>query len=123
MHSPPIRRNRPARTDRHPTSAVTWIDAAHALVARSGPGGAVTVHEVVPAPAADLPSAPYLAEVVDELAGCEHVMVLGPDPLRLALEREYVAIEGRPERLVDGPPSPPLDQDALIASLRGFAEH
>jgi hypothetical protein len=41
--------------------------------------------------------------------------------MRLALEREYVSIFRRPDRLVDVEPSGPVGRDELVERLRTFA--
>jgi hypothetical protein len=42
-----------------------------------------------------------LLRVIHEVGNAETVSVVGSDPVRLAFERKYVAINGRPERLRD----------------------
>jgi len=46
-------------------------------------------------------SDPYLLRVIHEVGDADTVSVVGSDPVRLAFERKYVAINGRPERLRD----------------------
>lgn len=46
----------------------------------------------------------YLLRVIHEVGDAEAVSVVGSDPVRLAFERKYVAINGRPERLRDANP-------------------
>lgn len=89
--------------------AVVWVDERHAIVARSEDGGIATteIRRI------SQPETRYLARVVRELGDREHVMVVGPQPIRLALEREYVAISHRPERLV-GVPTGARDAGAEI---------
>lgn len=95
-------------------SAVVWIDGRHALVARTGSGGTISTRDV------DRDSEPemtYLARVVDEIGDRERVMILGPGSDRLALEREYVAVYHRPERLVDVEPAEAIEAPDLIDRL------
>ena len=99
-------------------SAVVWIDATHALVASvEGDGGTSTcditrglLHESV-----------YLEEVVRAVGDRRRVMILGPGSERLALEREYVAVYHRPERLVDVEPAHVVDRDELLDLARKLA--
>jgi hypothetical protein len=95
-------------------AAVVWLDMAHAFVARSRDGHpAVTeVHR-----AFDLEPA-YLLRVLHAAADCERLVVMGPDAARVALEREYVSIYRRPDRLIDaGQVSAPREVD-LVDHLR-----
>jgi hypothetical protein len=99
------------------TSAVAWIDDRHAVVARNADDGSVAVAEVGhPGPSGS--DATYLARVVDEIGDQERLVLLGPGTARLALEREYVTIHHRPDRLIDVEPSGPLDRAALVDRLR-----
>ena len=81
--------------------AVVWIDERHAIVARSDDGGIATteIRRV------GQPETRYLARVVHEIRDQSRVMLVGQYPIRLALEREYVAISHRPDRLVAIPPA------------------
>lgn len=93
-------RESPATPELRP-DAVVWVDERHAIVARAGDGGIVTteirrVGQAEPR---------FLARVVHEIGGQEHVMIVGPQPIRLGLEREYVAISHRPDRLIAAPTS------------------
>jgi hypothetical protein len=63
----------------------------------------------------------YLAQVVRVIGDRQRVVILGPSSVRLALEREYVAVFKRPDRLVDVEPAGPIDPDALIDRLRTLA--
>ena len=90
----------PAAPEPHP-DAVVWVDERHAIVARSDGGGIETteIRRV------GLTETRYLARVVHEIGDGKHVMIVGPQPIRLALEREYVAIGHRPDRLIAAPPA------------------
>lgn len=79
--------------------AVVWVDERHAIVARADVEGIATT-EVRRAGQTEIR---YLARVVHELGDRERVMIVGPEPIRLALEREYVAISHRPDRLTATP--------------------
>lgn len=86
---------------RLPTSIV-WIDDRHATVARSGDGGHLSIAEI--ARGTD-PEVRFLGRVVHELGSEARVTIVGANRVRLALEREFVAISHRPECLVAARPS------------------
>lgn len=90
----------PAADDLRP-DAVVWVDERHAIVARSEDGGIGTT-EIRRVGQAEMR---FLARVVHEIGDREHVMLVGPYPIRLALEREFVAISHRPDRLIAAPPA------------------
>ena len=79
--------------------AVVWVDEQHAIVARAGEGGIATTE----VRRFGQPESRFLAHVVHEILGPEHVMVVGPLPIRIALERAFVAISHRPDRLIAVP--------------------
>ena len=101
-------------------SAVAWIAGGHALVATNTPRGQVTVAELS-GRAGSREADPFLASVVDAIGDCERVLIMGPGVARLALEREYVTIFHRPERLVDVEPSGPMNREDLVDRLRTLA--
>ena len=110
-HRTPTRHDARARA-RSPGSTID-----HAVVARNADDGAVTVTEVShPGPSGS--DATYLARVVDEIGDQERLVTCGPERHRLALEREYVTIYHRPDRLLDVEPSGPVDRAALVAGLQ-----
>lgn len=85
------------------SSAVIWLDRSHALIAKPSHGRA-GVTEVD----GELDPESYLVRVAREAAGCDRLVVMGPDAWRLAFEREYVALYRRPDRLIDsGAPMSP----------------
>ena len=78
-------------------AAVVWLDLRHALVARMRDG-----HSVVSEVERDAdPEVQYLRRVVHEAAGCDRVVIMGPDAARIDFEREYVTLYRRPDRLID----------------------
>jgi hypothetical protein len=99
-------------------SAIAWIDDGEAIVARVGADGHESTCEIT---RGTLPEPAYLAIVVRTIGDRERVLILGPGPMRLALEREYVSIYRRPERLVDVEPSGRVDRAQLVERLRAFA--
>lgn len=101
-----------------PASAVVWLNGRHAIVAAirgDEPVSQVTVNR-----GADT-ELEYLAAVVRAIGDRERVMILGPNQVRLDLEREYVSIYRRPERLVDVEPADLLDADTLVERVRRLA--
>jgi hypothetical protein len=100
-------------------SAVVWIDAQRARVARMRPDGEVSTCEI---DRGSLAEPAYLGHVVRAIGDRERVLIFGPNAVRLALEREYVSIFRRPDRLVDVEPvTGELGPDELVDLLRGFA--
>jgi hypothetical protein len=100
----------------HPAhhAAVVWLDRTHALVARVHEG-----HSVVTEVDRETdPETHYLLRVLDEAEGCDRVVVMGTDRCRIALEREYVALYRRPDRLIDLGPSHSAARSDLLDQLR-----
>lgn len=113
-----------ARTAPKPTrtgmNAVVWIGRQRALVLRDGEAGAIDEAEVaLPEAPATMPLA--LAEVAHRIGAVDRVLVLGPDELRTALEREIVAIGHAPETIREAALEGPADREVLIARLRRLA--
>jgi hypothetical protein len=96
------------------SSAVTWIDRSRAVVARTTAFGAVDVTEIVLSPSRP-EAGPALARVADVIGDRERVLITGTPDMRTALEREYVAIYRRPERLIDVEPAAPMTRAELVA--------
>lgn len=99
-------------------SAVVWIDATHAIVASVESDGQGSTCEVT---RGSLHESGYLEQVVRAVGDRRRVMILGPDAARLALEREYVAVYHRPERLVDVEPAQVVGRDELLDLARTLA--
>jgi hypothetical protein len=114
-------RTRPAAR-RAPTgvNAVVWIEPGRALLVRGAPGDEpASIETVIPsAPTATIPA---LAQVAHGIGDVDRVLVLGPDELRTALEREIVAIGHRPETIREAVVEGPVDKDVLVARLRRLA--
>jgi hypothetical protein len=68
------------------------------------------------------PEPTYLAIVIRAIGDRERIAILGPSSMRLALEREFVAIEHRPERLIDVEPAGPLELRDLIDRVRELGD-
>lgn len=77
--------------------AVVWIDERHAIIAQRDPAGGISTIEVRRLQQAE---PRYLGHVVHELGNHEHVMLIGAGPIRLALERRFVAVTHSPEHLL-----------------------
>jgi hypothetical protein len=101
-----------------PASAAVWINGRKALLATMSSDGRISRCEINRALEAE-PA--YMALVVRAIGDRERVVILGPSSARLALEREYVAIFHRPDRLVDVEPAGPIDPEELVDRLRAFA--
>jgi hypothetical protein len=95
-------------------SAIVWIDGHRAIVGVLDLPGYVTTSEIDRGSESE-PA--YLAHVVRTIGDRQRVMILGPSSVRLALEREYVALYRRPDRLIDGEPSGSVSTDELVARL------
>jgi hypothetical protein len=100
-------------------NAVVLIAKGHALVLRDAAGTVVETEVRLPDLAATTPLA--LAEVAHHVGHVDRVLVLGPEDLRTALEREIVAIGHAPETIREVPLQGPVDRDALLARLRRLA--
>jgi hypothetical protein len=115
---PPVRPMPLNTGSRTVSSAVVWIDQRHAYVARMSPEGLIETQTL------DLGTDDEtldLARVVHAIGDHARVVILGPDNARLALEREYVTIYHRPERLVDVEPAGPIEETDLVDRLRELA--
>ena len=96
-------------------SAVVWINGRQAIVATIGHEGRITTCDIS---RGWLSEPSYLAQVVRVIGDRQRVLILGPNSVRLALERAYVAMFHRPERLVDVEPAGPVDAESLVDRLR-----
>ncbi|HET9851593.1 MAG TPA: hypothetical protein VFP56_03690, partial [Candidatus Limnocylindrales bacterium] len=109
--------NEDQTTGQRPDSVV-WIDERHAILAQLNPAGEISTVEIR---RLQQPEGRYLGHVVHAIAGHEHVMVVGPQPMRLALERRFVAVGHRPDRLVAAQPSRRVAAEKLVEGLERFA--
>ena len=110
IQRPPVQRVAP--------SAVVWINGREACVATLSFEGSLTTCEI---DRGWLTEAAYLAQVVRVIGDRERVLILGPSSTRLALERDYVALFHRPERLIDVEPSARLSRDEVVELVRSLA--
>ena len=98
-------------------TAVVWINGRHAVVAvADGEVGITssTVERVVES------EADFVARIVGAVGDSARVMVLGPTSLRLAVQRAYVAVSHRPDRLVELDRHGPVDRKELAERLRAL---
>ncbi len=102
----------------HPTGAITWIDSDHAVVARQDAEGRVAVTAVRREGTERMA---YLERVAHEIGDRERVLIVGPGPLRTALERAYVGTHPRSAGLVDVEPADEMTEAGLIRRLRELA--
>lgn len=100
------------------SSAVAWINGRQASVAIMSADGRISTCEIT---RGWLTEAAYLAQVVRVIGDRQRVVILGPSSARLALEREYVAMFRRPDRLVDVEPAGPISSQELVDRLRALA--
>jgi hypothetical protein len=98
--------------------AAVWINGRTASLGLIDESGEVLMCSIERGLAPELA---YLAIVVRAIGERERVVILGPSSMRLALEREYVAIHHRPERLVDVEPAGALDPNELVRRVRELA--
>jgi hypothetical protein len=99
-------------------SAVVWVDADHAIVASTGSDGGIATEQVDRGSASETE---FLAHVVRQIGDRPTVSVVGPSALRLALEREFVAINHRPERLIGIPTSARAAESGILERMRRLA--
>jgi hypothetical protein len=106
-----------AARDQRP-DAVVWVDERRAILAQRDQSGGISTVEIRRLQQSE---GRYLGHVVHALAGHEHVMVVGPQPIKLALERRFVAVGHRPDRLM-APPFPAGPEGAaVVAGLERLA--
>lgn len=101
---------------RHETAAITWIGRDHAIVARRWATDEIDVAEIDREMADD--GERFLARIAHEIGDPDHVLVMGTESRRLELEREYVTLSHRPDRLMDVEPATEPTRDELVARLR-----
>lgn len=107
----------PAKQTTRP-SAVVWINGRGAIVARMDSDATVSTRNIERTLEAE---SLFLDLVVRAIGDRERVLILGPSSVRLELEREYVAIFQRPDRLIDVEPAGPVDEAELIDRVRELA--
>lgn len=108
----------PAACEAAAPCAVVWINGRQAVVAAMSHDGNISTCDIT---RGWLAQPAYLAQVVRVIGDRQRVVILGPSSVRLALEREYVAMFRRPDRLVDVEPAGPVSSEELIDRLRTLA--
>lgn len=108
----------PAACEAVAASAVVWVNGRQAIVAAMSPDRHITTCEIS---RGWWPESTYLAQVVRVIGDRQRVVILGPSSVRLALEREYVTMFRRPDRLVDVEPAGLISPDELSDRLRTLA--
>jgi hypothetical protein len=114
----PVQTLDPVEPKSAPASAVVWINGRQAIVATMGGDRQVFTCEINRGLS---PEAAYLALVVRAVGDRQRVVILGPSSARLALEREYVSIYHRPDRIVDVEPAGAVNTEDLVERLRALA--
>jgi len=99
-------------------SAVVWVDARHAIVARTIDGNRILMAEIDRGTDSETQ---YLAHVVHEIGDRDRVMIVGSSDDRLALEREYVSLSHRPDHLVSAPQNAWNGGAEIVDRLRRLA--
>lgn len=99
-------------------TAVVWLSGRHAVIAVGDmrPGGITswTTERMVES------RADFLVRVVRAIGASERVMVLGPASLRLAVQRAYVGVTHRPDRLMEVSRRGAVDPVALEERVRAL---
>ena len=108
----------PDRHDARRPCAVAWIDEHGALLALIDADGRVATCTITRGRS---PMEAFLSLVIRAIGDRDRVVILGPGPARLALEREYVSIYQRPDRLVDVEPAGVVSETDLIWRVRELA--
>jgi hypothetical protein len=120
MHGKTRSAGRARLTPSRRPDVITWIDRQRALVARRTPGGTIEVSEF-DLPPDDAGQQIALASVAHALADGDRIAVMGAESVRTRLEREYVAISHRPDRLMDVHREGPVSREDLVRLLRDQA--
>ena len=100
-------------------NAVVLIADGRALVLRDVTGAIAEMEVPLPDEAPTTPLA--YAQVAHLVGHVDRVLVIGPDDLRTALEREIVAIGHAPETIRETVVEGPVDREALLTRLRRLA--
>ena len=100
-------------------TAVVWISGRHAVVAvadrHDNCGITSTTVEREMESEAD-----FVTRIVSAVGDSERLMVLGPASRRLAVQRAYVAISHRPDRLVELEKTGPINPTEVAERLRAL---
>jgi len=107
----------PMQTEQRP-DAVVWVDERHAIVAERDRAGGISTVEVRRLQQSE---PRYLGHIVHELDGHERVMIVGAQPLRLALERRFVSVTHRPDRLMATAPAARVEGSKMVEGVARLA--
>jgi hypothetical protein len=88
------------RTATRPEVAIVWIDRAHAHTIVIDASGRLIVDSAA-LPPDDESQGQVLLRMVEHIGAAPKVLLLGDSVLRTRLEREYVALGGHPDRLIE----------------------
>jgi hypothetical protein len=100
-------------------TAVVWVSGRHAVVAVADSDhiGGITSSTVEREIESE---ADFVTRIVSAVGDSERVMVLGPAGRRLAVQRAYVALSHRPDRLVEVEKAGPIDPAEIAERLRAL---
>jgi len=101
------------------SAAVVWVNRREAIVARLV-DGREAVSWIVRRWTE--PQASYLHRIVHEVGDRERVLMLGSEMALLELERAYVSMSHRPDRLVDVEPDRWTSRPAVLARLTSLLD-
>jgi hypothetical protein len=121
MTAPTATRSRASAEARSDRGALVWIDRCRAIVTQLTPAGDLDMQEFAIDGDDEAIQLAALGAVVHAIRDCQRLTVLGTDGMRTLLEREYVAIVKRPDRIVDAECDGPLSRTDLAARFRGLA--
>ena len=108
----------PTRSAVAAPSAVVWINGRRANVVAMNSDGRISTCDIS---RGRLQEGSYLAESSERSVTASESSSLVRAPHRLALERKYVAMFRRPDRLVDVEPAGPVSSEELVDRLRTLA--
>jgi hypothetical protein len=104
----------PGQTEVARATAAVSINGRHAVIALLAGDGRVSTCEI---DRGIDPEPSYLVNVARMIGDRRRIAFMGPGSARLALERAYVAIYHRPDRLIDVEPTAPMDAEHLTERL------
>lgn len=101
--------------------ALVWIDQRRAIVTQFTAAGDLDKQEFPIDGDDESMQLAALGAIVHVIRDCQRLTVLGTEGMRTLLEREYVAIVKRPDRIVDAEYDVPVSRTDLAARFRGLA--
>ena len=103
-------------------AAVVLLAATEAVIARTRPDGYDEITRV-PRRGGRAGGPSFLVRVVHELGDRAPIVIMGSAPDRTALEREFVTVSHRPDRLLEDASVHDAHPEALLERLRGLRSH